>query len=227
MVRDKGLPVHCEDVTVHRAHPGHRLVVQIEHLGSIKWPKSTSMIVSSSLVSNSEKKHLTEQEGSNATHVGDPALVCGEDLPHHLCHHCCHRHHNHHHDHHLAGQVGNAALLGGEHHVGRVVEERLVQAQEVVQVLTRRRFVFCNRALKMLVFNIRQVDLCGNRGLKKVKRYCISKEFDITLSNLLFSRFMEMNYPFDSPWYYHSSWRSKNLRRKLSILNHESPVTEE
>ena len=35
MVRDKGLPVHREYVTVHRAHPGHRLVVQVEHLGSI------------------------------------------------------------------------------------------------------------------------------------------------------------------------------------------------
>ena len=49
MVRDKGLPIHREDVTVHWAHPGHRLVVQVEHLESIKWPKSTSMIVSSSL----------------------------------------------------------------------------------------------------------------------------------------------------------------------------------
>ena len=34
MVRDKGLPIHREDVTVHRAHPGHRLVVQVEHLES-------------------------------------------------------------------------------------------------------------------------------------------------------------------------------------------------
>ena len=36
MVRYEGLPVHREDVTVHRADPGHRLVVQVEHLGSIK-----------------------------------------------------------------------------------------------------------------------------------------------------------------------------------------------
>ena len=51
----------------------------------------------------------------------------------------------------------------------------------------------------MLVFNIRQVDLCVNCGLKEVKRYCISKEFDIKWLNLLFSRLMELNYPFDSP----------------------------
>ena len=114
--------------------------------------KSTSMIVSS-LVSNSEKKHLTEQEGSAAiiiinivslstsSSTSSPRRI-GEDHHHHHCHYCCHHHHNHHHhSHHLAGQVGNAALLGGEHHVGRVVEERLVQAQEVVQILTRRRFI--------------------------------------------------------------------------------------
>ena len=41
MVRDKGLPVHREDVTVHRAHPGHRLVVQVEHLGT--WGVSSGL----------------------------------------------------------------------------------------------------------------------------------------------------------------------------------------
>ena len=35
----------------------------------------------------------------------------------------------------LARQVGNAALLCSEDHVRRVVEERLVQPKEVVQVL--------------------------------------------------------------------------------------------
>ena len=153
MVRDEGLPVHGEDVTVHRADPGHRLVVQVEHLGSIKWPK----------------KHKYD-----CVIIG---LKLWEEAPHRTRRQCRHHHHKHRFvvdviiniitsqdrwrpsspslslllspssqsssqsSYHLAGQVGNAALLGGEHHVGRVVEERLVQAQEVVQILTRRRFI--------------------------------------------------------------------------------------
>ena len=78
MVRDKGLPIHREDVTVHRAHPGHRLVVQVEHLGRLKWAiKVTSMIVPS-LVSNSEKKHLTHRP--QRVHIGKNISVSFQSL---------------------------------------------------------------------------------------------------------------------------------------------------
>ena len=50
MIRNEGLPVHGEDMTVHGPHPRHRLVVQVENL-KIEldtfyfWPQNLKILV--------------------------------------------------------------------------------------------------------------------------------------------------------------------------------------
>ena len=182
MVRDEGLPVHREDVTVHRADPGHRLVVQVEHLGSIKWPK----------------KHKYD-----CVIIG---LKLWEEAPHRTRRQCRHHHHKHRfvvdviiniitsQDRWRPSSPSLSLLLSpssqssssqssprrtgrqcrppGRWTPRRTSGWRTARSSPRSRADPHKKKIY-KRALKMLVFNIRQVDLCVNCGLKEVKRYIV------------------------------------------------------